>query len=68
MSVSTWAQNRAAVQVARRQQVIEIVARALGATCPNLVAAALDPKCADVPAAVQALRQRHPEWFAPLCG
>jgi hypothetical protein len=48
---------------ARWQQTMEIVARAFGAIYPHMVAAALDPDCPDVPAAIQTLRERHPQWF-----
>ena len=35
-----------------------MVARAFGATYPRMVAATLGPNCPDVPAALQALRER----------
>ena len=43
----------------------EMVARALGARYPVLVASTIGPDCADVPAAIAALRQRRPQWFEP---
>jgi len=49
---------------ARWSQTMEIVARAFGATRPHMVAEALGPHCPDVPAAIQALRARCPQWFA----
>jgi hypothetical protein len=65
MSVSTAVTGRAVARGnSRWEQTMEIVARAYGATYPRMVAAALGPDCPDVAAALQALRERHPQWFA----
>src|SRR5207247_7463225 len=44
-------------QALRQQQSMEWVARAFGATYPHLIASLLPPDCADVPAALTALRE-----------
>jgi hypothetical protein len=45
--------------------LLEIVARALGARYPAIVAERIAPDCPDVPAAIAALRERMPHWFEP---
>jgi hypothetical protein len=67
----------AAARAMRQRQSMEWVARAFGATCPSLIVAILPPNCADVPAALAALREPRgpapdraaippPQWFAPV--
>jgi hypothetical protein len=46
--------------------LLEIVARALGARYPAIVAQRIAPDCPDVPAAIAALRERMPHWFEPV--
>ena len=53
----------AAVSELRRRQTVELVARALGATQPAMVASSLDPHCQDVHQAIAELRQARPDWF-----
>jgi hypothetical protein len=44
-------------------RMLEIVARAHGASVPRLVAERIDPDCPDIPAAIERLRVSRPQWF-----
>jgi hypothetical protein len=63
MRLSQLSTGSAGVTELRRRQTMELVARALGATQPALVASSLDPQCQNVHQAIVELRQARPEWF-----